>query len=144
MMTRYAMPVIKIEALEGEAADYARRITVADGGGARILRSSKPTAKGQGRAAYVWRMVAFSVSSNPRHQCMPCTADWDLADDYRGADRRVDHDALRAECGRLDKIVDQIVAVVPKEQWAGVIRWGNALGVIGRPQVAADGSIIYR
>jgi len=45
------------------------------------LRASKPK---DGNAAYIWRMVAFSVSTNPKHHCMPMTADFGvhIPDDY--------------------------------------------------------------
>jgi|GEM_PF-4563203 len=45
------------------------------------LRSTKPK---DGNAAYVWRMVAFSLSTNPRHRCMPVTADFGVVvpDDF--------------------------------------------------------------
>jgi hypothetical protein len=45
------------------------------------LRATKPN---DGNAAYVWRMVAFSLSTNPRHHCMPMTADFGVSvpDDY--------------------------------------------------------------
>lgn len=38
-----------------------------------LIRASKPK---DGNAAYVWRMVAFSVSTDRRQQCMPMTADF--------------------------------------------------------------------
>ena len=51
------------------AVPYIKEITGRDG----TLRSSKPR---DGNAAYVWRMVAFQISSNYRHHCMPVTADF--------------------------------------------------------------------
>lgn len=41
------------------------------------LRASKPK---DGVAAYVWRMVAFSLSTNPQHHCMPMTADFGITE----------------------------------------------------------------
>lgn len=68
-----------------------------------------------GKAAYVWRMVAFIVSPISQHHCMPCTAEFDLPEDNY---------TLRRELAKeLDKLVDKIVASVPKEQWYGVKRW---------------------
>jgi hypothetical protein len=88
-----------------------------------------------GRAAYLWRMVAFNVSPHPRHHCMPVCAEFDLPGE--GADRR----RLVEE---LDALADRIVNAVPRDQWHGVIRWGNAPGMIGAPRVAPDGAIVYR
>jgi hypothetical protein len=41
-----------------------------------VIRRSKPK---DGNAAYVWRMVAFSVSTDPKQHCMPMTADFDVS-----------------------------------------------------------------
>ncbi len=41
------------------------------------LCSSKPK---DGAAAYVWRHVAFSLSTNPQHHCMPVTADFGITE----------------------------------------------------------------
>jgi hypothetical protein len=88
-----------------------------------------------GMTAYIWRMVAFMISPVGQHQCMPCTADFDLDGEY---------DERRDLAKRLDKLVDAVVDTVPKSQWHGVTRWGLAMGMIGTPQYAADGSVIYR
>jgi hypothetical protein len=53
------------------AQTYLPLITGKDG----EIRASKPK---DGNAAYVWRMVAFSVSTISRHHCMPVTADFDV------------------------------------------------------------------
>ena len=103
------------------------------------LRASKPKLDGTkeaGRAAYVWRMVAFYVSSNPRHQCMPVCADFDL--------RESDWNTRRALCKELDVLVDKITNTIPTEQWAGVRRWGQALGRIGTPSLDSTGAVVYR
>lgn len=89
------------------------------------LRSTKPK---DGEAAYVWRMVAFNVSPNRQHQCMPMTADFDMPDHYWGDDGAAKR--RRARCKELDVLVDALVKAVPKEQWHGVRRWGHALGAI--------------
>jgi len=106
-----------------------------------VLRASKPPIdKGDpdtGIAAYVWRMVVFTVSDNPRHQCMPVMADLDLPGRYGSPE----HKAAQAYADALE---DSICNAIPREEWAGVRRWGMAFGVIGSPQVAADGSYVYR
>lgn len=97
------------------------------------LRASKPTVKKNdprtGEAAYVWRMVAFQVSPNGKHQCMPVTADWDLSYDMQDPQR---FEKRRARAKELDALVDRIVmACVPLPRQHGVMRWGRALGYIG-------------
>jgi len=100
------------------------------------LRASKPTVKrtctgriGEygyeviettgGDTAYIWRMVAFFTSGNRQHQCMPCTADFDL--NGNTAERM-------ARAKYLDTIVDKIVDSIPKNEWHGVRRWACAFG----------------
>jgi hypothetical protein len=96
------------------------------------LRSSKPTIKKDdprtGEASYVWRMVAFQVSPKPAHQCMPCTAEFDMAYDFSDPQR---YEKRKARCKELDALVERIVmSCVPLRQQHGVIRWGRALGHI--------------
>jgi hypothetical protein len=91
--------------------------------------------RNQGRTAYIWRMVAFFVSPKSQHQCMPCTADFDLD----GSPSET-----REEAKRLDAIVDKVVDSLPKSQWHGVRRWGQAFGMTGTPQYNEEGAIIYR
>lgn len=102
--------------------------------GVKLSPLRRPTAP-SGYVAYLWRMVAFFISPVPQHQCMPCLAFCDLPEQ---------NDERRAKEKELDALADRIVDTFPKEQWKGVIRWGQALGQIGTPQAAPDGSIIYR
>lgn len=76
----------------------------------------------QGKTAYVWRLVAFQLSSNPQHQCLPILADFDLPYAEFGSEEQKN---LKQE---LENLVDIIVNSVPKSQWAGVRRWARALG----------------
>lgn len=117
------------------------------------LRASKPTVDRSrpetGIAAYAWRMAAFSVSPISQHQCMPCTADFDLPDgDYSWDDPesvKVAGRAIRkAAQQRGDRIEEAIVHSVSVREWHGVRRWGNAFGVIDQPYVTTEGAIIYR
>lgn len=95
-----------------------------------VVRATKPKTtdakKETGYAAYVWRMVAFMISKNPVHHCMPVCASFDIA--------AYDEDGKwRSEIARkiekeLDKIVDIIVDCVDKTEWHGVRRWGKAFG----------------
>lgn len=91
------------------------------------VRASKPKVKDiiSGKAAYVWRMVVFSVSTKPQHQCMPVCADFDLpAYDENG---KWTSSAAREMSKKLKPIEDAIVNSIPKAQWHGVRRWKNAL-----------------
>lgn len=85
------------------------------------LYVSRPRSK-SGDAQYVWRLVAFHVSANPRHQCMPVTADF-----YLGCGSWAE---TRARSKELDSLVDEIVDAVPMSEWYGARRWGRALGVL--------------
>jgi hypothetical protein len=154
------MPTINLENLSTKLNSYeidlTRRIVNTRTG---ELRASKPTIakkvrvadpnsdygyrytyqtdeqRRQGEAAYIWRMVAFFVSKNPVHHCMPITADFDL-------DGSVRECHIRAK--ELDKLVDIIVDTIPKASWHGVRRWSQAFGQTGTPQLNEEGAIIYR
>ena len=88
------------------------------------IRKSKPKvdkSDATGRAAYVWRMVMFTVSKNPVHHCIPVCADMDLCDsDW--ANRK---DVIKT----LDHIVEAFIQSVSKSEWYGVRRWCRAMGV---------------
>lgn len=73
-----------------------------------------------GMSAYVWRMVAFQVSPNPKHHCMPVMAFCDVPGFWRGMERR----ELEAWG---DRIVAVVVDAVPVGQWHGVRRWSKVL-----------------
>lgn len=62
----------------------------------------------EGQVAYVWRMVAFYLSTKPAHGCMPVMAEFWVN---------------REEIPKLDQIVSEIVDSVPKENWRGVQKW---------------------
>ena len=133
-MSRYNMPEIKIPPTLG-CLDRSIAEQILNKG---KLRASKPK---DGEAAYVWRMVAFTVSRNPVHQCMPITADWDLRNqyfngpkyfpgayddpEYRAASKAVS-DAARARTKELDALADKLIATIPVTQWAGALRWARA------------------
>jgi len=67
------------------------------------------------RAAYVWRNVAFYCSPKSQHKCMPVTADWWIVKE----DRQF--------CNAL---VDKIINAMPLNELRGVVRWGQALGML--------------
>ena len=144
------MPTINLSLLKGDALAYANRITKEDG----TLRASKPPMSYRlvrnhrgnmvreydlqdASAAYVWRYVAFYVSPNPTHQCIPTMAYFDLPfDEPSEADTYVKD--------VLNPIIDAIVDAVPVSQWHGVRRWGQAFGVVGTPRYNDEGAVIYR
>lgn len=88
----------------------------------KMKEYSEPDSIG-GRAAYVWRMVAFTISPIGKHHCMPCTADFDLPCSGNYEERR----ALAKE---MDELANKIIAAVPRDQHYGTKRWARAFGVI--------------
>ena len=89
----------------------------------------------QGETAYVWRMVAFFASPDPKHHCMPCTADFDLPGKFAES---------RELAKRMDKLVDKVLDTISPEKWHGVRRWGQAFGQIGTPVLTPEGAYVYR
>ena len=87
------------------------------------------------KAAYVWRMVAFAISPNPVHHCMPTTTSFDLDGTYK--ERR----ALEKE---LDAFANRIIKCVPVREQHGTMRWAQAYGMTGTPQYNEEGAIVYR
>lgn len=92
------------------------------------VRASKPKVTDDiaGKAAYVWRMVCFSVSPKRPHQCMPMCAIFDLP--AYGENGKWSSPIAHDMGKELDKLVDIITNAVPKEQWYGIHRWGKAFG----------------
>lgn len=143
------MPQINPDSItDPVAAEYARRISHKG-----ALRASKPKIGyvivphpwggnmrlndlEEAKVAYVWRMVAFQVSPKDEHHCMPVCADMDLpVDDHAERSRLTD---------LLDTYVKAIVDSIPRDQWHGIRRWGQAFGLIGTPRLNAEGAVIYR
>lgn len=114
----YKMPVIDLSIinLNDDEQELAAQILKPDG----RLFGSKPS-KASGEAKYLWRMVAFGVSTNPKHHCIPVTADFDLDGTW---------DERRARSKVLDKLADRIETCVPVLERHGTMRWGRALGMI--------------
>ena len=139
MMTN-KMPRIDMDALKGtlspEDYEIARRVVASQGKNKGCLRAAKPKVAMlphpdperarlryqvpeavTGRAAYVWRMVAFTISPVARHHCTPCGADFDLPE--RNYKERA------AEARRLDEVADAIIATVSPAEWHGTRRWAG-------------------
>jgi len=123
------MPKVNIKNINGELlTDEERAIFNIVIKKNNSIRASKPKVKDDltGKSAYVWRMVCFFVSPKGPHQCMPCTATFDLpAYDENG---KWCSSIARAMEKELDTLVDKITAGIDKREWHGVRRWGRALG----------------
>ena len=127
--------------LLGRDRAIAERLLATRGPDKGCLRASKPPVRkddpDSGIAAYAWRMVVFAVSDVPAHQCMPVCAEFDLPGRYGTPER----DEARSVG---DRIENAVIDSIPKEQWAGVIRWGLAYGMIGEPYYDGEGAVKYR
>lgn len=142
------MPKINMQALKDTltSQEYAlvERIVIARNG-YTTLRASKPKvertvpvaskyhstptmypSEESGRAAYLWRMVAFLISPIPQHSCMPVMAFCDLP-------HREDWDERRGIEKEMDALADKVVDVVKPRDWNGVRRWAYAFGYADRP-----------
>lgn len=137
----YSMPQVDVSTLhtklDAEQRAIAERV-IRNG----RLRASAPDGQQEACAHFVWRMVAFLTSPNPKHQCMPVMAECYLWPKEGTTSERAE--AARTLAKQLDVIVDAITDCIPKEQWAGVRRWGQVYGMTGTPQYNAEGAVIYR
>jgi hypothetical protein len=150
------MPCIDLEILKTKLTPEQMNLVggcFANRGGKLRLRASRPT-KEKGATQYIWRMIAFIVSPNSQHHCMPVGADFYINEsDYsHRTDQYIprletDHDREtvnkwnqktwdmmhRGEKRKkyikeeLDPIVDIVIENIPKNQWHGAKRWHKAL-----------------
>ena len=133
-----------IEHLSDEARETVIAITKRDGS----IYTSKPV-NATGLEKYIWRQLVFAVSPKKQHQSFPATADFDL---YDWLEENCDDVLTRYEFRKLNEldkkhyytsyqkakdlrdwlrgIEDEILHLIPKEQWHGINRWGKALGKI--------------
>lgn len=93
-----------------------------------------------GMAAYIWRWVVFMVSPVQAHHCMPCTDFCYLPREILRDGHSMDNPKLK----HLHDVADAVIDSIPPSEWHGVRRWGNAMGVIGKPVVREGGTIVYR
>lgn len=136
MLLTNKMPAIDLGAIQLTSAERQIAERILNRGS---LRASKPTIAYTtetndrgikvrqpdeigGKAAYLWRMVAFTLSPISKHHCMPCTADFDLPER--------NYDSRRALAKELDALADRIIASVPKSEHYGTQRWARAFGII--------------
>jgi len=125
-----AMPKVNIEKVNVDGDDRKIFNLIVKKNGE--IRATKPVLKHTdpltGKAAYVWRMVCFIVSSKPQHHCMPVCAVYDLpAYDENGKWKSRIADEMANE---LKPLEDAIMGAVDKGQWHGAHRWGKALGYL--------------
>ena len=117
------MPVLPMETIKETFDPHEIALikeTVKAGG---VMKSSRPK-RASGRAQFLWRSLVFSLSLNPRHQCIPVTSEFYLFDELK------DWDLVRAESKVLDNLATRIEQLIPIEQRHGTLRWGRALGMI--------------
>ncbi len=105
--------------------------------------SFKTTKPKDGHAAYVWRMVMFTISSDPKHHCMPVNAVSYIPKEDREVPNKPDRSnreqyiewikACKSKekqtVAFLDTIVDEIIATIPKDKHYGTKRWVQAFGL---------------
>ena len=123
----YKMPEVPQEKLflemTKEEWDITKRLVATRGKNKGLLRASKPKVDKadpvSGKAAYVWRMVAFMTSPIPAHSCMPVCADFDLPGSY---------DERKELIKEMDVLVDKIAATMPVG--TGEMQWASAFGLL--------------
>jgi len=121
------MPKIDLETLSerlsAEEMALVRRIVATQGKNKGSLRAAKPKVVANdlesGKAAYLWRMVAFSASPLRQHMCLPVMADFDITAP-REERKRIAKD--------LDALANIVLDVIPRAQHHGTRAWGRALG----------------
>ena len=119
------MPSINLSSIELSDSErpLVEPIVATKGKNKGKLRASKPD--GNGDAAYVWRMVAFQISSVPAHHCMPICADFDIVvPENVSSTERYQYRRERAKV--LNALADKVVNSIPKSEWHGVQRWHRA------------------
>jgi len=81
------------------------------------VRSAKPK---NGEAAYVWRILLFTIGKRNQDWCMPVCADFDIP--------VKDYNERRNRAKELDKLVDKILDEIPYKFHHGTNRWGSVFG----------------
>ncbi len=77
---------------------------------------------------YMWRILCFDLCDFAPHNCMPCTADWDLKACYH----RSKSLGLPAWLDILDEAINQMESAIPAAEHHGALRWGRALDLLQR------------
>ncbi len=125
------------------AAFTTRSVPNKDDGYAR-LRANKPfkrvTTFEEGCANYAWRMLCFDLVGSGKHVCMPVCVDFEVSAAVAIRDGKMPRykeagyddwkDAKRVVTEALDALVNQVEKTLPIGAQKGIIRWGQALGVL--------------
>ncbi len=90
--------------------------------GREITTKTRTPEEVTGKAAYLWRMVAFEVSPDRRHSCMPVMAFCDLPD----RESREERCELENE---LNALAAKICDTIHPADRHGLKRWASAFGV---------------
>ena len=77
--------------------------------------ATKPK-KATPEALYVWRMLMFFISKNPKHQCIPYGADFELIKSYGVKE-------AQAKVKELDIILAKLIKEVPETKRYGMNAW---------------------
>lgn len=121
MFNSVESPKINMSLFSDETLSILNQIFKNDGS----LYKSKPK-KASGDAKYVWRMLAFYMSKNRQHQCMPVTADFDLETyDENG---KWSANLAHKKAKDLDEIVDSVLKTIKSSDLPGLNRWKKAFG----------------
>jgi uncharacterized protein YmfQ (DUF2313 family) len=90
----------------------------------RKIIASADDAMYKASANYAWRMLCFDYVARAPHNCMPCTADFDLyrvLKDQGNCDNA--HVAARGAVAVLDAVIKLAESVMPVESQVGVMSW---------------------
>lgn len=134
-MTMSSMPTLPVEAMvRNLTSNMARIIRAAfrqSNGKTATLRATKPFRKidpkhpcamFEASANYVWRQLCFDYVSRRPHNCMPCTADFDLYRVLKGQCENA-HRATRDMTLVLDQQIRLAESVMPVTAQRGVMSW---------------------
>lgn len=124
-MFRQNPVVIDFSKIPDESLEIAKAIFKADG----TLYRTKPKKEGvTGDCKYVWREVAFHISTNPQHHCMPVTSCFDLETYDENGKWSSRLASIREQ--ELKVHIKNILNAVPLKDQPGTRRWLKALGQI--------------
>lgn len=130
-----SMPTLPIEAmvkdLPSNSARIIRAAFRAPGDTSAKLRATKPFRKidtdaddamFKASANYVWRMLCFDYVARAPHNCIPCTADFDLYRVLRVQCKKA-YQAVRDMTLVLDQQIRLAESVMPITAQRGIMSW---------------------
>jgi hypothetical protein len=134
-------PFVSIHALKtATARNFAAQILSTRGASKGRVKTSAPP---YGEVYYVWRMVRFFASPDPRASCMPVCADVNVGPSYTPHARdcrnwssctcgateanAAANSARHTRLKELDAIVNEILSVIPPHLQYGLRRWDRAM-----------------